>query len=119
MTIRCLLLLAFVALFIYTLSAFVNLRALQHQRDDALVFNLASRQRMLIQQMRLQVLGVQIGENVAYRETLENTADAYFERPGDGHHQPGRRRLHRGLPGTAGTAESGRRGHVCRQSRRT
>ena len=78
MTIRRLLLLAFIALFIYTLSAFVSLRALQHQRDDALVFNLASRQRMLIQQMRLQVLGIQIGQNPAYRETLENTADAYF-----------------------------------------
>ena len=79
MTIRRLRLLPFTALLIFTASAFVSLRALQHQRDDALVFNLASRQRMLIQQMRLQVLGIQIGENPAYRETLENTADAYFE----------------------------------------
>ncbi len=79
MTIRRLLLLAFIALFIYTLSAFLNLRALQHQRDEALVFNLASRQRMLIQQMRLQVFGIQIGENPAYRETLDETAHVYFE----------------------------------------
>src|SRR3990172_3854733 len=79
MSIRRLLLLAFIALFIYALSAFLSLRALQHQRDDALVFNLASRQRMLIQQMRLQVLGIQIGENPAYRETLDDTAHLYFE----------------------------------------
>ena len=79
MTIRRLRLLPFIALLIFTASAFVSFRALQHQRDNALVFNLASRQRMLIQQMRLQVLGIQIGEDPTYRETLENTADAYFE----------------------------------------
>lgn len=79
MTIRRLLLLGFIALFIYTLSAFLSLRALRHQRDEALVFNLAGRQRMLIQQMRLQVLGIQIGQNPAYRETLDDTAHTYFE----------------------------------------
>ncbi|TAK37325.1 MAG: HAMP domain-containing protein, partial [Lysobacteraceae bacterium] len=80
MTIRRLRLIAFLgSLLLVAASVAVTFAALQTQRDDALVINLAGRQRMLIQRMTLEVLGTQIGANRVYREDLHDTAHAYFE----------------------------------------
>ncbi len=80
MTIRRLRLIAFLGLLLLiAASVAVTFAALQMQHDDALVINLAGRQRMLIQKMALEVLGTQIGTNRVYREDLHNTAHAYFE----------------------------------------
>ncbi len=80
MTIRLLRLIAFLGIFLLVSgSVAVTFVALQTQHTDALVINLAGRQRMLIQRMTLEVLGTQIGANRVYREDLHNTAHAYFE----------------------------------------
>ncbi len=78
MSIRRLRLIAFLGfLLLVAASVVVTLWALRTQQDDALVINLAGRQRMLIQQMRLEVLGVKIGASPVYRQSLEQTADAF------------------------------------------
>src|SRR3990172_13268958 len=80
MTIRRLRLVAFLGfLLLVAASVAVTFAALETQREDALVINLAGRQRMLIQKMTLEVLGVQIGANPAYYEDLHETAHDYFE----------------------------------------
>lgn len=80
MTIRRLRLIAFLGLLLLiAASVAVTFIALQTQHNDALVINLAGRQRMLIQRMTLEVLGTQIGANRVYREDLHNTAHVYFE----------------------------------------
>ncbi|MDP1547112.1 MAG: GAF domain-containing protein, partial [Anaerolineales bacterium] len=55
----------------------VTFAALRTQQSDALVINLAGRQRMLIQQMALEVLDVQMADNPASRQALHNTADLF------------------------------------------
>lgn len=61
-------------------SVTITFWALEDQQADALVINLAGRQRMLIQKMRLQVLGVQSeAGRLADREALRETAFTYFE----------------------------------------
>ncbi|HLB45665.1 MAG TPA: type IV pili methyl-accepting chemotaxis transducer N-terminal domain-containing protein, partial [Anaerolineales bacterium] len=78
MTIRRLRLIAFLGfLLLATASVAVTLWSLRAQQDDALVINLAGRQRMLIQQMALETLGVQIGVNSVYGQTLHETADDF------------------------------------------
>ncbi len=80
MTLRRLRLIAFLGfLLLVAASVAVTFAALQTQRDDALVINLAGRQRMLIQKMTLEVLGVQVGANPAYYEDLHDTAHDHFE----------------------------------------
>ena len=80
MTIRRLRLIALLGfLLLVAASVAVTFAALQRQRDDALVINMAGRQRMLIQKITLEVLGTQIGANPVYREALHDTAHAYFE----------------------------------------
>src|SRR3972149_513325 len=60
MTIRRLRLIALLGfLLLVAASVAVTFAALQRQRDDALIINMAGRQRMLIQTMMLEVLGVQ------------------------------------------------------------
>ncbi len=80
MTIRRLRLIALLGfLLLVAASVAVTFAALQRQRDDALVINMAGRQRMLIQKMTLEVLGIQVGANPAYYEDLHDTAHVYFE----------------------------------------
>ena len=66
-------------LLIIVASVAVTYVALQRQRDDALVINMAGRQRMLIQKMTLEVLGVQADAGPYYREQLRNTESVFFE----------------------------------------
>ncbi len=81
MTIKRTYFLAFLAVFLLvTVSVAVSFLALQEQQNDALVINLAGRQRMLIQQMALEVLSIQVDANPAYRQALLETADEHFEK---------------------------------------
>ena len=80
MTIRRLRFLIFFGfLLLVAASVAVTFAALQKQRDDALVINMAGRQRMLIQKMMLEVLGVQADADPHYREQLRDTESIYFE----------------------------------------
>ena len=65
--------------FLVAVSVAVTFAALQTQSNDALVINLAGRQRMLIQTMMLEVLGVQADSDPLYREQLKTTESVYFE----------------------------------------
>ncbi len=78
MTIRRLRLIALIgALLFVGISVAVTLWRLDAQRDDALLINLAGRQRMLIQQMALEALNVQIAGDLASRQMLHETADLF------------------------------------------
>jgi diguanylate cyclase (GGDEF)-like protein len=78
MTIRRLRLIALLgALFFVGISVVVTLWGLDAQRDDALLINLAGRQRMLIQQMALESLDVQIADNPTSRQMLHEAADLF------------------------------------------
>ena len=78
MTIRRLRLIAlFSALLFVGISVVVTLWGLEAQKDDALLINLAGRQRMLIQQMALESLNVQIADSPASRQMLGETADLF------------------------------------------
>ena len=80
MTLRRIRLVAFLSfLLLVAASVGVTFTALQSQREDALVINLAGRQRMLIQKMTLEVMGVQANVNPLYRQQLSITESAYFE----------------------------------------
>ena len=78
MTIRRLRLVALIGAILFIgISVAVTLWGLGAQRDDALLINLAGRQRMLIQQMALESLNVQIADNPASRRMLRETADLF------------------------------------------
>ncbi len=80
MTIRLIRLIALSAfLLLIAASVAATFVALQMQHDDALVINLAGRQRMLIQTMTLEVLGIQADADPLYREQLRTTEYVYFE----------------------------------------
>lgn len=80
MTIRRFRLAAFLAfLLLIVAAAAVSLATLQAQESDALVINLAGRQRMLIQRLVLEALGVQNDASPAYRQALVETAHTHFE----------------------------------------
>jgi len=78
MTIRRLRLVALIGAILFIgISVAVTLWGLGAQRDDALLINLAGRQRMLIQQMALESLNVQIADNPVSRRMLRETADLF------------------------------------------
>jgi methyl-accepting chemotaxis protein len=78
MTIRRFRLFAFLGfLLLIAASVAVTLWALRAQQDDAVVINLAGRQRMFIQQTALKALDIQVGDNPASRRMLRETADAF------------------------------------------
>ncbi|MBI5839045.1 MAG: GAF domain-containing protein [Chloroflexi bacterium] len=67
-----------VSFVIVAASVGVTLWGLDAQQNDALLINLAGRQRMFIQQMTLEALDIQIADNPLSRRALEETA-ALFE----------------------------------------
>jgi len=75
MSIRALRLIALTgALIFISIFVFVTLWGLYTQRDDALLINIAGRQRMLIHQIQLEALDVQSTDDVSSRKRLSQTA---------------------------------------------
>lgn len=62
-----------------TVSAGLTFWGLEAQRQDALIINLAGRQRMLVQQMTRETLQIGMGEVELHRESLEE-ASRVFDR---------------------------------------
>ncbi len=80
MTIRRLRIFAFVGFLLFVVAAVtVTFAALQQQRHDALLINLAGRQRMLIATIVLQTLGVQADADPSYRQQLRASEALFFE----------------------------------------
>jgi two-component system nitrate/nitrite sensor histidine kinase NarX len=60
-------------------SAAVTFWSLETQKQDALVINLAGRQRMLVQQIRREMLEIGIGEGKSHKVILRETSQAFYE----------------------------------------
>lgn len=79
MTIRRIRLVVFFSfLLLVAASVALTFAVLRAQQDDALIINLAGRQRMLVQKMTLEALGVQADADPLYREQLRTTEYVFF-----------------------------------------